>query len=246
MDTPLDGVTFSKISDLQLWMRKFVTQETNRMLSGRFSCDPALMTSLRRIYSHLAEAVNSQNGIGNFDAIHVMNWVRSKIKYMQGGAPWPRQRELLALSKAGVVTFLGAGGRVCTDLNRGTTCSSDTVPGIAVPISHLIDARNANHSVRLSGDTLRRELYQRGEIIGFSGAESLDARRATATEVVRVNDTCQLVHANGEVSTNRFAVGLGTTHHITTPGVPIAHANSDFLLLTDRVARTVLKSLSHH
>ncbi|MCX4845487.1 FAD/NAD(P)-binding protein [Streptomyces sp. NBC_00893] len=243
---PLKGVSFQHSSELQQWMRRYVARETNRMLSGSFSCDQALVTSLRRLYVEFAQVFNSGTVVENSAFFRSMQgWMRSNLQFLNGGAPWPRQRELIALSRSGVVTFLGAGAKLKQSEEGGFICSSTTLSRASVEITHVIDARNSQPSVSRSCDSLRRRLCERGEISALAGRSNLDSGDVVPrVEAIRVTNSGEMICADGSVSPTRFAVGVGTSYRIVTPGLPGAHANSDFLLMTDRVARKILESLS--
>lgn len=81
------------------------------------------------------------------------------------GPPGFRLRELLALSRAGVVRFPGAGLRVGTNEDSGTfTASSPTVPGHTVTATALIEAYLPGPSLGRSEDPLLRGLHGAGAL----------------------------------------------------------------------------------
>lgn len=67
--------------------------------------------------------------------------------------------------------------------------------------------------------------------------------KSPGVEAIRVTNFGEVIHADGSVSRTRFVIGVATSYRIVTPGLPTAHTNSDFLLMTDRVARRLLDSL---
>ncbi|RPK76446.1 hypothetical protein EES42_03390 [Streptomyces sp. ADI95-17] len=244
MGAPLKGVSFQCIPELQKWMRRYIAHGTNQMLSENFSCYQALVTSVHRFYAEFARLSNSEQEMENLDFFRgVQGWLRSILQFLNGGAPWPRQKELIALSRSGVVTFLGAGTRLVQPSLRAIECTSATLPQASIDITHVIDARIAQHSVSRSTDALRIGLYGRGEISSVARRSKSKKSKNPGVEAIRVTKFGELIRSDGSVSRTRFAIGVGTSYRIVTPGLPMAHANSDFLLMTDRIARRLLDSL---
>ena len=247
MMDPLRDQRFGDLDSLQAWMRQYIARVTNRNLSKKHSCDLALRTSLAHLASAMVQAAGSHEAVQNSTFFRpAMGWVRSKLRFLVGGAPWPRQKELQALSRSGVVTFLGRDAQMSDDPGARTVrCASRTVPE-AVDVTHVIEARHSPSSVESTTDPLHRELHRRGQLAsrrpgapasGVSGVPIVP-------ELMAVTWHGRLISAGGSVSRTRYAVGADTSNPITTPGLPRARTDSDVFLLTDRVARHLLDSLS--
>ncbi|MEV5545429.1 FAD/NAD(P)-binding protein [Streptomyces sp. NPDC052309] len=241
---PLRGREFQDLESLQAWMRRYVAQNTNRSLSRKHSCDVALLTGLSYLTMSLAEAFHSRAYAMKPEFYqHIWNWVQAKVGALTGGAPWPRQLELQALSRAGVLTFLGKGSRIADDpVARKVRCESDTVP-VSVDIAHVIEARQAPPSVTLTSDELLRDLDRRGEITWIDSVRD-PSDAASVPQTIAVTRHGGLISRDNSVSRTRYAVGADTSNPILTPGLPRAGTDSDVFHLTDRVARHILASLA--
>ncbi|MEE1750697.1 FAD/NAD(P)-binding protein [Streptomyces sp. JV184] len=244
MRDPLKGISFESVLDLQKWMRRYIAHGTNQMLSVNFGGYQALLTVAHRFYSEFARLSNSEQEMKNLDFFRgVQGWLRSILQFLNGGAPWPRQKELIALSRSGVVTFLGAKASLEQSSQGQIECTSATLPHTSIDITHVIDARIAQASVSHSSDVLRGKLYGRGEMSALARHSRAQTSKSPGVEAIRVTNFGEVIHADGSVSRTRFVIGVATSYRIVTPGLPTAHTNSDFLLMTDRVARRLLDSL---
>ncbi len=158
------------------------------------------------------------------------------------GPPGFRVRQLLALSRAGFVDFLGPGMWV-EAADDGFRAGSAALAG-AEPVRStiLVDARLPAPSAARTTDPLRAGLLAAGVavedvLVDRDGA----VRRNTGLIRVRPADGA-LVRGTGEVHPRRFAVGPHTTVKVagafTRPGM-----NAQSLRYNDAVARAVLRSL---
>ncbi|MFI9394294.1 FAD/NAD(P)-binding protein [Streptomyces bauhiniae] len=238
---PLRGRTFIDSADLQSWMRRYLAGITNRTLSKRNTADLALITGVNYVSRVLVEALRAgQFHINPEYYATLLAWVRVRARLLTGGAPWPRQLELQALSRCGVVTFLGRASRTEIDADAGSiVCESENFPG-QVRAGHLIEARHSTPSVTAASDPLRRALYSRGEITELGAMHRL---HSVGAQRVAVDRHGALITAGDEVSRTRYAVGTDTSNPILTPGLPRAEADSDVFHMTDAVARYVLASV---
>lgn len=244
MMDPLQGRTFSDLESLQSWMRRYIAQVTNRTLTKEHSRDLALRTGLAYITASLQEASRARGFQANPHFYQgIWDWAWARLAILTGGAPWPRQLELQALSRCGVVTFLGKGSGIVEDPEARTVkCRSNTVP-VSVDIDHVIEARQSLPSVTRTSDTLLRNLNRRGEI-SWRGFDRTSSPTASGPERVTVTHYGSLITADNRVSRTRYAVGADTSNPILTPGLPRVGTDSDVFQLTDRVARHLLESLA--
>jgi hypothetical protein len=117
------------------------------------------------------------------------------------GPPPPRLRQLLALSRAGIVRFLGPETTVEADERHGTfRAASPSVPGSYVSALTLVEARLPNPAPERVRHPLLRALYAEGA--------------ATASGSGRVEVTpgdCRVLERDGGAHPRRFALGPFTT-----------------------------------
>lgn len=169
-------------------------------------------------------------------------WWKPYFSSVASGPPPRRLRELVALSEAGVVTFLGAGLEVSVDCDAGCfRASSATVPGMSVTARSLVDAWLPASRAAESDDPALRDLV-------LSGAGATE-RFTDGSEVydngkllVRPTDS-RVLRPDGSAHPRRFALGPFTS--APTAGA-FSRPATDALALrqNDAAARAVLGFLA--
>jgi hypothetical protein len=169
-------------------------------------------------------------------------WWQSFFNSVASGPPGFRVRQLLALSRAGFVEFLGPGMWVEVD-DEGFRAGSAALAG-APPVTStiLIDARLPDSSAERTSDPLLASLVRAGEVVEDVLTEP-DGTVLRRTGLIRVRPTDgALIDTAGVAHEHRFAVGPHTTVKVagafTRPGM-----NAQSLRYNDGVARAVLRSL---
>ncbi|MGW7020752.1 FAD/NAD(P)-binding protein [Streptomyces decoyicus] len=151
LDHPLDGVRYPDAEALQDGLRGYIEADLARRHDPAHSPDLAVFLALLSVYGQLVR-------IGDRGP-----WWHGFFSYLASGPPGPRLRQLLALSRAGVVRFLGAGTTVTADARRGVfRTESASVPGESVEARALVEARLPAATVEHTRDALLRALYADG------------------------------------------------------------------------------------
>jgi hypothetical protein len=178
-------------------------------------------------------------------AVDLRRW-QSFFNAVASGPPGFRVRELLALSRAGYVTFLGEGMwvDVAADGSRGAfRAGSASVPDAApVTARVLVDARLPDPSAARTSDPLIAAMYAAGAVTEDVLCDP-DGTPLRNTGLIRVRPADgALIDAAGRAHPRRFAVGPHTTVKVagafTRPGT-----NAQSLRYNDAVARAVLRGL---
>ncbi len=241
---PLDGQLFPDLSSLQSWMRRHIASVTNEVLSKKHAGDLAMRSALSCMYEAIYRAAaqdSSDRSVEFFGA--AAQWVRTMVSTLTGGAPWPRQLELQALSRSGVVTFLGRGASMAMAPGADSVSWASGSAPASVEVDHVVEARQASAVLGLTTDALLQEASRRA--VGGSG-------RSAGTAVVQrrrsqrldVTPTGNLLRGGGGASGTLYVVGTDTSVPVLTPGLPRAGSDSDIFHMTDRVARHVLASVT--
>ncbi|MFE3167172.1 FAD/NAD(P)-binding protein [Streptomyces sp. NPDC059224] len=149
LDRPLDGVRYGSHEEFQEGLRAHVEEDLSRRHDPRYSPDLAVFLALLSVYGQLVR-------LGD-----IGSWWHGFFSCLASGPPGPRLRQLLALSRAGVVRFVGAGMTV-TARDGVFRASADTVPGFAVEARALVEARLPEPTVERARDALLRELQTDG------------------------------------------------------------------------------------
>ncbi|MEU3655796.1 FAD/NAD(P)-binding protein [Streptomyces sp. NPDC032161] len=188
LDRPLDGVRHPSYDALQEALRAHITADLDRRHDPAHSPDLAVFLGLLSVYGQLSRL----GDIGD-------QW-HGLFSHLASGPPGPRLRRLLALSRAGVVRFLGAGMTVESDEGRGLfVASSATVPDERVEARALVEARLPAPTLERTRSPLLRNLYR-------------DGAAATGTGLLSVApDDGRILGRDGRPHPRRFALGPFTT-----------------------------------
>src|SRR4051794_28946837 len=110
-DRPLTGARFDTAEDVQDAVRGLVRADLARSADPQHSTDAAVFTALLFCHGTIAGLVGAGRLTPRSEADDVAGWWMNLFSYLASGPPAPRLAELLALSEAGVVRFLGADSR---------------------------------------------------------------------------------------------------------------------------------------
>ncbi|MFE6828640.1 FAD/NAD(P)-binding protein [Streptomyces sp. NPDC057690] len=191
LDRPLDGVAYGSFAEFQEGLRGYVEEDLSRRHDAAHSTDLAVFLGLLSVYGQLVR-------LGD-----IGSWWHGFFSYLASGPPGPRLRQLLALSRAGVLKFVGADMEV--HARDGVfRASSATVPGFSVEARALVEARLPEPTLRRALDPLLRELHADG------AGETPDGLLRVDRADGRVLDRAGLPHPR------RFALGPHTDGR--TPG----------------------------
>ncbi|MEU3747562.1 MULTISPECIES: FAD/NAD(P)-binding protein [Streptomyces] len=226
LDHPLDGIRFDSAEALQDGLRAYVTDDLTRRHDPAHSPDAAVFAGLLSVYAQLLR-------LG--ERVDTGGWWHGFFSYLASGPPGPRLWQLLALSRAGVVRFLGPQVTVETDEERGVfRAASAAVPGEWTEARALVEARLPDPTPELTDSPLLRALYE-------------DGARATASGLLVVDPAdARILEHDGRPHPRRFALGPHTTARaggaFTRPRTGgIAFGQND---VTARAALTFLRDLA--
>ncbi|MER5461184.1 FAD/NAD(P)-binding protein [Streptomyces sp. NPDC002668] len=188
LDHPLDGLRFGSYDALQDGLRSYITADLERRHDRAHSEDLAVFLGLLSVYGQLIR-------LGDIGG----RW-HGFFSHLASGPPGPRLRQLLALSRAGVVRFLGAGITVEADEERAVfRAGSAGVPGEWIEARALVEARLPEPSLERTRSPLLRALYAEGAAATPTGLLSVDPGDGRVLE------------RGGRPHPRRFALGPHTT-----------------------------------
>jgi uncharacterized NAD(P)/FAD-binding protein YdhS len=232
---PLAGVRFEDAGGLQEWMRGYVTADVERHADPAHSADLALFFGLLTVFGVLVDAVNNGRLAARSQAEQLGAWLQGVFGYYASGPPPRRLRELEALSRAGVVRFLGRGITVAAE-DGVFRARGAAVPG-AVEALALIESRLPAASIARTTDPLLRALHDRGE-----ATEELltgpDGTRYPLGKLALLDG--RLVRADGTTHPRRFAIGAWAGRGFAIAGFTRPRTNALSFRLADALARDVL------
>jgi hypothetical protein len=155
-------------------------------------------------------------------------WWHGYFSYLASGPPPDRLEELLALSRAGIVRFLGADMWVEAE-DDAFVAGSATTPDV-VRANGLIEARLPTHSLSRTADPVLRSLRAVGDV------------SEDAAGLLRVSPVGRLINENGDEDPVRFAVGPCTTGKAYA-AFARPNTNAPAFRQNDLLAREVLRVL---
>ncbi|MCS0602060.1 FAD/NAD(P)-binding protein [Streptomyces sp. LP11] len=217
LDHPLDGTCYPSHEAFQEGLRQYVEDDLSRRHDPAHSADLGVFLGLLSVYGQLVR-------LGNTGP-----WWHGFFSYLASGPPGPRLRQLLALSRAGLLRFVGAGMTV-TAADGVFRAGSPTVPGFAVEARALVEARLPEPTLGRARDSLLRELHADG------AAETPDG-------LLRVDPVDgRILDGAGRPHPRRFALGPYTDAR--TPGAfTRPRTGGAAFRQNDATARTVLALL---
>ncbi|MET9294625.1 FAD/NAD(P)-binding protein [Streptomyces sp. NPDC003077] len=220
LDRPLEGVRYADAEALQAGLRGYIEADLARRHDPAHSPDLAVFLALLSVYGQLVR-------LGDIGP-----WWHGFFSYLASGPPGPRLRQLLALSRAGVVRFLGADTTVTADPVRGVfRAASATVPGAAVEARALVEARLPEPSVARTRDPLLRGLRADGAAVTPADLLAADPKDG------------RVLDGAGRPHPRRFALGPhaegGSAGAFTRP-----HTNGPAFRQNDATARALLGFLA--
>ncbi|MGW2033479.1 FAD/NAD(P)-binding protein [Streptomyces sp. NPDC001811] len=149
LDHPLEGVRYASHEDFQEGLRGYIEDDLRRRHDPAHSPDLGVFLGLLSVYGQLVR-------LGD-----IGSWWHGFFSYLASGPPGPRLRQMLALSRAGLLRFVGAGMTVTAE-DGVFRATSQTVPGFSVEARALVEARLPEPTVRRARDSLLRELHADG------------------------------------------------------------------------------------
>ncbi|WP_369138459.1 FAD/NAD(P)-binding protein [Modestobacter versicolor] len=235
-DRPLAGARFDTADELQDAVRALVRADLTRSADPAHSTDAAVFTALLFCHGTIAGLVGAGRLTPRSEAEDVAGWWMNLFSYLASGPPAPRLAELLALSEAGVVRFLGADSRFELDADAGVFRARSVSVDAVVTARAMVEARVPAPAVQATPDPLVTALVTRGVAAEKTVAGGLGTGRLAVDTGQRV------VSATGQAQDRLFAVGFWTS------GAQVAafarpRTNAPFFRQNDALARRLWQSL---
>ncbi|AYN42111.1 adenylate cyclase [Streptomyces dangxiongensis] len=191
LDRPLDGVRYASHEEFQAGLRDYVEADLDRRHDPAHSADLGVFLGLLSVYGQLVR-------LGDIGP-----WWHGFFSHLASGPPGPRLRQMLALSRAGLLKFVGAGMTVTAE-DGVFRATGPTVPGFSVEARALVEARLPEPTVGRARDGLLRELHADGAAATPDGLLRVDPRDG------------RVLDGAGRPHPRRFALGPYTDTR--TPG----------------------------
>ncbi|MFH8408388.1 FAD/NAD(P)-binding protein [Streptomyces sp. NPDC018019] len=221
LDRPLAGIRYPDADALQDGLRAYIEADLARRHTPAHSPDLAVFFALLSVYGQLTR-------LGDHGP-----WWHGFFSHLASGPPGPRLRQLLALSRAGVVRFLGAGITVTADAERGVfRARGSSAPGVLAEARALVEARLPAPTVTHTKDALLRGLYE-------------DGAASTGTGLLAVDPDGRVLDRAGRPHPRRFALGPPTDAR-GSGAFARPRTNAPAFRQNDATARALLRFLHAH
>ncbi|MFC5910821.1 FAD/NAD(P)-binding protein [Streptacidiphilus monticola] len=230
LDRPLAGRSFASAAEFTEQLTAYVRADLARRGDPQFSADLGAFYALLSVYTQLPRLAASGRLRPDSLRRDVDGWWQGFFSFLASGPPPFRLRELLALSRAGVLRFLGPELRVSADEESGRfVASSPAVAGHVVAATALVEARLPRPTLANTASPLLSSLRDRGEVT---------EDHATGLIAVRQDDGALLL-PDGTVHPQRLALGAPTnTRAVAAFARP--RTDSPAFRQNDTVARAIL------
>ncbi|MEU9519664.1 FAD/NAD(P)-binding protein [Streptomyces sp. NPDC048224] len=243
LDHPLDGLAFPAPDAFQEHLRDHIAQDVTRRENPEFSADLGAFLALLSTYGQLPRLVASGRLTARSVADGLDGWWHGFFSFLASGPPGFRLRQLLALSRAGIVHFLGADIRVATDETSGAfTATSATVPGHTTHATALIEAYLPGPSLAHTEDPLLRRLYREGALAEEVIADPTHTHRSGLL-AVSPTDGHLIDPSLDSPHPRRIALGAPTNSRAVA-AFARPRTNAPAFRQNDAVARALLRALS--
>ncbi|MFE5917253.1 FAD/NAD(P)-binding protein [Streptomyces sp. NPDC056468] len=243
LDHPLDGLAFPAPDAFQEHLRDRIAGDVARREDPEFSADLGAFLALLSIYGQLPRLMAGGRLTARSVAEQLDGWWHGFFSFLASGPPGFRLRQLLALSRAGVVRFLGAGIRIGTDETTGTfTAAGPTLPGHTLHATALIEAYLPRHSLDRTEDPLLRDLHRAGALTEEVIADPTHTHRSGLL-AVSAADGHVLDPSLGGTHPRRIALGAPTNSRAVA-AFARPRTNAPAFRQNDAVARALLCALS--
>ncbi|MFF4140762.1 FAD/NAD(P)-binding protein [Streptomyces sp. NPDC001698] len=242
---PLAGRRFTDLDTLQNWMIEYISTGVRRGRDSRYSADLAMVRGLVSAFSRLVELVNEER-ISQASWEHDIPVFLDFCRFFTSGPPGPRLEELLALTRAGIVKFIGS--EMTVTAHEGLFHAKSHNVDASIAARSLIDARLPERTVLRVNDPLLCKLIQRNEIREEiqstpNGGSRYPADVINAAGLIDTDSFNRLKRADGTPHESRFGAGALFSGSVASGRFPVPRSNDEFFRQNDTIARAALHEL---
>ncbi|MGW0823521.1 FAD/NAD(P)-binding protein [Streptomyces sp. NPDC002845] len=234
---PYAGRTFDGPEGWRSWLLAYLREDAAQAALGNVEGPvKAALDVLRDLRNELRQIVDHRGLTGTSRRDHLDCWYTPLNAFLSIGPPRRRIEEMAALIEAGVLEVLGPRLEVRPEGGAWLACSPE-VPGSAVRVTALVEARLPEPDLRRTADKLLAGLLRAGQC----RPHTVDGYTTGGVDVTP--RPYRLIDRQGAAHPRRFAFGVPTegVHWVTAAG---ARPGVDSVTLSDAdaVARAVLRA----
>ncbi|WP_405011599.1 FAD/NAD(P)-binding protein [Kitasatospora sp. NBC_01539] len=244
LDRPLAGLRLADGDRLQQHLRAYVRADADRRADPAHSADLGAFLALLSLYGQLPRLAASGRLTARSVAEELDGWWNGFFSFLASGPPGFRLRQLLALSEAGVVHFLGADATVTADESDGTfRAASPTVPGRTVRATALIEAYLPRHALDRTADPVLHRLHRAGRVAEEVTADAGHVHRSGLVAVTPADGRLLDPGLGGAPHPRRTALGPHTSAR-SYAAFARPYTNAPGFRQNDAAARALLRVLA--
>ncbi|MFF2142783.1 FAD/NAD(P)-binding protein [Kitasatospora sp. NPDC058190] len=244
LDHPLAGLELGSAEELQTHLRDHVTADADRRRDPAHSADLGAFLALLSLFGQLPRVLAAGRLTARSVAEEVDEWFFGYFSFLASGPPGFRLRQLLALSEAGVVRFLGAGVRVERDEATGTwRASGTTVPGHTVAATALVEGYLPKHALARTLDPVLRQLHGAGRVVEEVVSDEEYTHRSGLVTIAPADSRLLDPALGGAPHPRRTALGPHTSLR-SAAAFARPRTNAPAFRQNDAAARALLRALA--
>ncbi|MHA5054240.1 FAD/NAD(P)-binding protein [Streptomyces sp. SD15] len=237
LSRPYAGHTFTDPDAWRGWLLAHLREDAEHAALGNVEGPlKAALDVLRDLRNELRRIVDHGGLTGTSRREHLDRWYTPLNAFLSIGPPRRRVEEMTALIEAGVLDVLGPGLEVRPE-DGAWVARSPGIPGSAVHVTTLIEARLPEPDLRRTADELLARLLSAGRC----RPHTVDGYETGGLDVTP--RPYRLIDRQGSPHARRFAFGVPTegVHWVTAAG---ARPGVDSVTLSDAdaVARAALRA----
>jgi hypothetical protein len=239
LDDPLAGLSFEGRDALGGWMLDFLRHDAAEARLATRSPAKAAANSLGTSRNRVRALVAHGGVRGGSYRRDLLGWFQGFANALFSGPPARRTDELVALTEAGLVRYVGPGMTVRPD-GAAFAAASPAVGGPPMRAAALVEARLPEPDLARTADPLLRAMVAAGQARPYAMGDPAGPPFVTGGLDV-THDAFRVVGADGTAHPARFALGIPieSVRFGTALGAA-PRAAAALLAQTDAVARAAL------
>jgi len=210
LDHPLTNAHFDTFEELQHALREHITADRARRADPMFSADLGAFYGLLVGFGQLVQVSGSGQVIPRSLIEDINGWWMGFFSYYASGPPGPRLDQMVALSKAGVLRFVGADMWVEADEQLGVFRAGSASSDHVVSATTLVEARLPQASISRTQSPLLSSMRDRREISEQLLTDLVEGI-VVNTGKLQVAPDLRILDADGQSHERRFALGIHTS-----------------------------------
>jgi hypothetical protein len=234
LDRPLRSAADGEPEVWAQHVRDHIRADLDRRQNPHHSADLGAFHGFLSVLPVLAPLLGSDRLTPESLLDEFWGWWMGLFNFYASGPPPDRLEQLLALERAGVVSFLGPQLTVSGDAELGAFVARTPAREEPLVARQLIEATLPAVALSRVTDPLLRSLFRRGDVT----TKVLSGRTELDTGLLLVDSQQRVVDAAGGSNERRFSLGMHTTVRAAAFARP--GSNGPVHRLNDLVARALL------